>query len=198
MGRFISSDDIDLLGVNGDFASYNLFAYCGNSPIARLDSGGDAWLAAMSIGFAMGIVGQYIGDVISNINSGETGLSVFTKVSDPMDYLASGIGGAIAATPGLKLLGTMAVGALGSVVTDGMKGNINSWDDFKDSARKGAVANGIGYGAAKVLAALKVQQIGKMSRSSRKIYLRGNEPWFHSGATHPFATVIFGFSCLSW
>lgn len=122
----------------------------------------------------MGIVGQYVGDVITNIQSGKTGLSIFTETSSAMDYLASGIGGAIAATPGLKLIGTMVVGSIGSVVTDSLKGNISSKEDLIGSAGKGAMANGIGYGVAKALAALKVHQIGKMSRSSRKIFLRDN------------------------
>ena len=41
--RFINADDVDLLGANGDFASLNLFAYCGNNPISRADSNGFFW-----------------------------------------------------------------------------------------------------------------------------------------------------------
>ena len=43
IGRFINADAVDLLGANGDFASYNLFAYCGNNPIIRKDADGYAW-----------------------------------------------------------------------------------------------------------------------------------------------------------
>ena len=43
MGRFINADDVDLLGANGDFASLNLFAYCGNNPVSRADAGGYFW-----------------------------------------------------------------------------------------------------------------------------------------------------------
>ena len=68
----------------------------------------------------------------------------------------------------------MGVGAVGSVVSDGLKGNINNWEDLGKSALKGGVANGIGYGVAKGMAALKVKQIGNMPRSSRKVYLRDN------------------------
>ena len=32
-----------MLGANGDFASLNLFAYCGNNPISRKDIGGYFW-----------------------------------------------------------------------------------------------------------------------------------------------------------
>ena len=173
IGRFINADDVDLLGANGDFASLNLFAYCGNNPVARVDSNGHFW-EAIGIGFAAGIVGQYISDVIGNIQSGQTGVDIFAPTSSASDYLASGIGGAIAAIPGLNLIGTMGVGAVGSVVSDGLKGNINNWEDFGKSALKGGVANGIGYGVAKGMAALKVKQIGNMPRSSRKVYLRDN------------------------
>ena len=43
IGRFINADAVDLLGANGDFVSYNLFAYCGNNPIIRKDADGYAW-----------------------------------------------------------------------------------------------------------------------------------------------------------
>ena len=38
-----------MLGVNGDFASLNLFAYCGNNPVARVDRGGHFWESAFDI-----------------------------------------------------------------------------------------------------------------------------------------------------
>ena len=141
--------------------------------MARIDSNGYFW-AAIGIGFIAGVVGQYVSDVIGNIKNGESGIDIFTKTSSASDYLASGIGGAIAAIPGLNLVGTMAVGAVGNVVSDGLKGKINSWEDLGKSALKGGIANGIGYGVAKGMAALKVKQIGNMPRSSRKAFLRDN------------------------
>ena len=68
----------------------------------------------------------------------------------------------------------MAVGAVGSVVSDGLKGNIKTWGDLGKSALRGSVANGIGYGVSKGMAALKVKQIQNMPRSSRKVYLRNS------------------------
>ena len=35
VGRFINADSVSMLGANGDFASLNLFAYCGNNPVSR-------------------------------------------------------------------------------------------------------------------------------------------------------------------
>ena len=41
VGRFISIDNV--LGVNADLNTYNLFIYCGNNPIDRYDVGGLFW-----------------------------------------------------------------------------------------------------------------------------------------------------------
>ena len=49
MGRFINADDVDLLSANGDFASLNLFTYCGNVPVIRKDESGYAWETVFDI-----------------------------------------------------------------------------------------------------------------------------------------------------
>ena len=165
--RFISADDMAYLGADGTVNTYNLFAYGDNNPIIRMDIEGH-FAQAILIGFAVGIAGQYVSDVIGNIKEGKTGTDIFKPTSSAKDYLASGVGGAIAATPGLNLIGTMAVGALGNVVADGLKGNINSVSDFGESVVSGAVANGIGYGISKGLASMKVKKIQAMPRSAEK------------------------------
>ena len=149
----------------------NMYAYCGNNPVARIDSSGCLW-EAIVVGFVVGVVGQYVNDVIGNINNGEMGTDIFTKTSSLTDYLASGLGGAVAAIPGMKLVGTMIAGAAGNVITEGLKGKIRSVDDLSKTALKGAVANGIGYGVAKGIAALKVKHIERMPRAKKKVYLR--------------------------
>ena len=54
MGRFINADDASLLGANGEFISYNLFAYCLNNPVNRTDDGGTlSWGAKILIGTAI-------------------------------------------------------------------------------------------------------------------------------------------------
>ena len=40
VGRWISADDVAFIGATGDFASYNLYVYCGNNPINQKDSMG--------------------------------------------------------------------------------------------------------------------------------------------------------------
>ena len=41
IGRFISPDDISYLGANGDLNAYNLYAYCDNNPVMRVDQDGE-------------------------------------------------------------------------------------------------------------------------------------------------------------
>ena len=59
--RFISADDASLLGANGDFTSLNLYAYCGNNPVARADNGGEAW--HILIGAGVGALSSFVASV---------------------------------------------------------------------------------------------------------------------------------------
>ena len=167
-GRFINADSlIDNRGVH----TQNVFAYCGNNPISNVDDDGQ-FLGAIAIGFAIGIVGQYIADVHANISSGVTEIGILKPRSRLLDYVESGVGGAIAAIPGLSYVGTVAVGAIGSVVTDGLKGNIHSAADLGNSLWRGGVANTMGYIVSRGLATVKVKQIDDLSRSAKKIFIR--------------------------
>ena len=53
--RFINADDTSYLGANGDFISYNLFAYCLNNPVNRTDDGGN-WSGWATAGLIVGAV----------------------------------------------------------------------------------------------------------------------------------------------
>ena len=41
IGRWINADDVECLGTEGEFISYNLFAYCLNNPVNRTDMNGN-------------------------------------------------------------------------------------------------------------------------------------------------------------
>lgn len=179
LGRFINADTTSVLGIRRDLYNQNLYAYCDNNPIVRIDITGGFWEAIL-FGFAMGYVGQYVSDVIYNYSSGIRGAEMFVPMSSMNDYFGAGIGGAIAAIPGYNLGGTMSVGAAGSLATNLIKGNIDDIEDVKNSAFIGAIANAFGYLASKVMAASKVKQIQSMPRSQQKNYLR--DVMFHSQA----------------
>ena len=92
MGRFINADDEELLGANGDFSSYNLFAYCGNNPVSRADDGGQFWniIIGAAAGAVLGAVTQIVSNVINKEEDLLSGVGMAAAVG--------GIGGAIAAT----------------------------------------------------------------------------------------------------
>ena len=69
--RCINADDISCLSANGDFASYNLYAYCGNNPVSRKDDGGEFW--HIVIGAAIGAVVNGALKVAENLLDGDSG-----------------------------------------------------------------------------------------------------------------------------
>ncbi len=108
LGRFVSADSVELLGVNGDLASYNLFAYCGNNPIIREDANGGFWT---TVGIMA--VGGVIGATISAISSAATQKSLTGTVnwkSVGVAAVAGFVSGAIAASP-LGIVGQQIAGA---------------------------------------------------------------------------------------
>ena len=53
--RFISADNEDvLIDTHVDLANKNLYLYCDNNPISRLDETGDVWQAALAGGWVIG------------------------------------------------------------------------------------------------------------------------------------------------
>ena len=52
MARWVSEEKTPRCG---DFASLNLYAYCGNNPVARSDDGGEAWHV---------VIGAVIGELL--------------------------------------------------------------------------------------------------------------------------------------
>lgn len=101
-------DDPSLLGANSDFASYNLFAYCGNNPIYRADNGGQLWniVIGAGVGAIAGLVGQVVTDVVTSLVSGEV------KISSWQTYAGSIIGGAAG---GVVLAATGSVNAANAI-----------------------------------------------------------------------------------
>ena len=111
MRRFINADDTEYLGADGDFASFNLFVYCGNNPISRADSNGCFWhiVAGAVVGGIIGAVSSIVGQVASgkSVNWGEVGVSAAAGV----------LTGAItAACPGM---GAVATGVVHGVIGAG-------------------------------------------------------------------------------
>ena len=84
-----------MLGVNGEFASYNLFAYCGNNPVNRVDRYGHFW--------------EDIWEVFTQLIQQASGILAFaggvTQLDSPFPGPADIVGGAIAGLTMLACLG---------------------------------------------------------------------------------------------
>ena len=110
IGRFINPDNVDLLGANGDFASLNLFAYCGNNPITRVDENGHLWntiIGAAAGALVGGITAAIMG---TDIKAGVVSGAVNGAITGAMVDIAVATGGA--AIP--LLIGVATVGGAGS------------------------------------------------------------------------------------
>ena len=73
VGRFISADTTDVLGVQDDFDDLNLYAYCNNNPVNYMDPDGTL---AIEIGYVVLMVlvvsYTYVGGVRRTINTTKT------------------------------------------------------------------------------------------------------------------------------
>ena len=87
IGRIISPDTTDILGIDSDLYDKNLYAYCDNNPIMRKDSSGELWITAVTVGVAT----QYAGDVLGNLIAGKRGIDLFTPTSSIGEYVAAGL-----------------------------------------------------------------------------------------------------------
>ena len=124
--RFINSDDAALLGANADFASLNLFAYCGNDPVIKKDSGGNFWhiVSGAVIGALAGIATKVAVNAIAGNN-----------LTDGL--LTAGIAGAVSGA-----LAASGVGLLGQVVGNAAIGFANNTVDQVIGIATGKQTNG--------------------------------------------------------
>lgn len=116
--RWINADDVSNLGANSDFASVNLFSYCGNNPVNRSDNGGEFWHI---------VVGAVIGAAISTVASVISQVRTDGSVDPVTTLIAAGsgaIGGALTASGvpvGGQIVGGALIGMAGDYLTQSRK-----------------------------------------------------------------------------
>ncbi len=87
VGRFISADDVGAVVATPEgLTDKNLYAYCDNNPITRIDNGGEFW--RILAGSIIGVAEQLTLDLIEYIFTGECD-STFS------DYVGAIVGGAV-------------------------------------------------------------------------------------------------------
>ena len=107
--RFVNADNANLVAANGDFASLNLFAYCGNNPLSREDSNGGFWvtIGIMAVG---GIIGAAVSAVSSAVTQQVLTGTVNWK-SVGVAAVSGFVSGAVAASP-LGIVGQQIAGGI--------------------------------------------------------------------------------------
>lgn len=173
--RFISPDEVDFLGANGDLSGFNLYAYCSNDPVNYYDpSGNVAIWASILIGAAIGFVTTVIKDYI---NDG----SLFNGDVSQWEYVGSILGGAIGGL-GTGLVTTVLASGVGNVVEAAFAGDISTFRDVVDQFASGAILGGVGYGISKGISSLFANKkisgiLGNLS-DNRKVNKRLAEAGF--------------------
>ena len=127
--RFVSADDWMQLGGNGMPLSHNLFTYCGNNPVNRVDPTGEAWWH-----WALGAAVVAVAAVATVVTCGG-----FAAAASAVCLVGSGVAAATTAS-------TIAAGAfIGSASAYGMLVmgaalTSESVQDFEDKGSWGTVA----------------------------------------------------------
>ena len=93
--RFLQEDTFT--GDPNDPLSLNLYTYCINNPIIYTDSTGH-WFGLDDLvfgggGAVIGVLGRYVGDVVSNVKEGKSGWNVLKPTSSWESYVGAAVGG---------------------------------------------------------------------------------------------------------
>jgi RHS repeat-associated protein len=160
IGRFMTIDDISYLdpeSING----LNLYAYCGNNPVMRVDTTGCSWFSwltsglslalgialcfvpggqaigvSMIVGGSLGLIANAVSPAISQAIGGASSMANgLGAISTGFSLLSFGVPGIIAGI-GMMLLGgvTMAFGANEIVSAVSGTNYIQEWTGMSDSA----------------------------------------------------------------
>ena len=177
--RFINADDVAYIApetLNG----LNLFAYCGNNPVMRVDANGNAWwdwlvagalVTACIVGavftggatlIGAALIGAAIGGGLSIVSQGinaiKTGSWDFSWGQFALDMGVGAITGAIG-TSGISRFGSAIIsGMIGggsSILSDLIQGKPINWDKFFSYAILGMIFGWIAGAGAKNMKAFR-------------------------------------------
>ncbi len=182
IGRFINPDDVSLLGANGDFASLNLYAYCGNNPVARADDGGEFWVtlgkavlgAAISAGIDLAVQLVCNGGNIEEVDWWSVGKSavggaVSSLIGTGASYLASKTKDIV-----LKSAIPIVSDGISNLASDFIAGDINSVQDAMYSTLDGMLMSCTKDYIKNDIVSHRADKISNMSRGAQKNFITNN------------------------
>lgn len=144
--RFINADSYASTGQG--LIGYNAFAYCLNNPVNYHDDDGKfGLLGAMVVGALIGVVGQYVGEVISNALDGKSGADLFRPTGTIADYTSAAISGALAATgigAGASILVNAGLSTVTYLVDCGIKNTTPTSGELAWAVLGGALSGAVG------------------------------------------------------
>ena len=157
IGRFINADAAEYaISVLDDLDRTNLFTYCGNNPVNRVDQVGQDWKTAFTVGFAVALIGL---TVLATISTGggalllaATGLSVASAMAAANTVVASGM----AVMAGSLVMATSTGG--GSTPSGPNRNNQNNYQKARNNSTANKWAQKVGEKNAE---ALKEWYVGK-------------------------------------
>ena len=156
--RFISSDDSDtLLYTPDDVTDKNLFAYCDNNPISRMDIDGDLWnvIVGAMVGAGIEIASQiFTGKSLSTINWKKVGISA----------LSGGLTAAVGPVAGCLISGATDLAM--EMVDGNVKGVNDAVKVFAKGTARAVVCYGFGTAIGKVTKSLsKIEKVGRIGKN---------------------------------
>ncbi len=148
IGRWISADDVEQLGAEGELQSYNIFAYCLDNPVNRFDNNGN-WSLPNWAKIAIGVTAIAVGITAAVVTGGA----------------AAAIPALIAGAKTAVIAGAISAGSSAAVST---VRSISHGESFKESVKKagksavngfcdGFMWGGIGFGASRTIGAITVK-----------------------------------------
>jgi YD repeat-containing protein len=163
-----------------DDDGFNMYAYCGNNPVARSDDGGEFWHivagAAISAGFEL--AGQLIsnGGNIKNVDWLKVGKSaaigaVTSAIGLGVGALASKVTTNAVAQTAIRIAGE----GVNNVISDALSGDINSFDDAKESFINGTVSGAVGEGLSFAVKKIRLGIFNSKNSASKKYTLTNKE-----------------------
>ena len=167
-GRFVNADSESLVTASPDSATWdkNLFSYCDNNPITRIDANGGWWHVV--IGAAVGVIAQYATDVTINLRQGKSFVDALSPRSSLVDYGAAAISGALAATGigmGASISANAAISGIAYLSNGSIYGSEITLSSFVEATVAGAAAGVVGGKGAN---GAKLRGITKTSRAVLK------------------------------